>query len=67
MFQSTTDEGFGKICGPDNAPRPNFGDLEQYCERYFPIYRNMLITYSGCFLIIIGLVSCLVRCIFNGN
>ena len=57
MFQDTSDEGFGKICGRGTTPNPTYGDLVSYCERYGVVYSYMLITFSGCLLVILGMVS----------
>jgi len=56
MFRDTTDEGFGKICGPGDNMK-TFGRLDEYCANYYPIFQTFLITFAGCLLILIGLVS----------
>ena len=59
MFQDTNDEGFGKFCGPGTSQSPTYGNLVQYCKQYYPVYNYMIMTFIGCMLIIIGMVSAL--------
>jgi len=64
MFRDTTQEAFAKICGPGENMRM-YGKLDEYCRYYYPTFQAFLITFSGCFLNVLGLVNFLMMSSVN--
>lgn len=58
-FIPTTDQGYGKLCGPGNniAGIKIYGDLERYCENYFTTYILTIVAFTGGPVVILGLLN----------
>lgn len=67
MFRDTTDRYRGKICGPGDSSRSTVGDLRGYCDNYYTAYRFSLLTFSGCFIVILGMIHAVMILSANYN
>lgn len=59
MYRSTTDEYFGKLCGPGTLSR-SVGNLELYCQNYGHAWSLMLVCWSGSLINIIAMMHSLI-------